>query len=81
MDAGQPGPGPVVIDGKSATVIVTPDSPNWSVVGVSKLRTVAGQPATFTAEVRVCHCDEPKCGSWHPDKVYKLAEKVSRTYL
>ena len=81
MDASQPGPGPVVIDGKSATVTVIPASPRWSVVGVSKLRTAGGQPATFTAEIRVCQCSQPKCGSWHPGKVYKLAEKVSRTYL
>jgi hypothetical protein len=50
-------------------------------VGVSKLRTAGSQPATFTAEILVCLCGKPKCGSWHPDKVYKLAEKVSRTYL
>jgi len=81
MDASQPGPGPVVIDGKAATVTVTQASPKWSVVGVSKLRTAGSQPATFTAEILVCQCSKPKCGSWHPDKVYRLAQKVSRTYL
>ena len=81
MGANQAEPEPVVIDGKAATVTVTPASPKWSVVGVSKLRTAGSQPATFTAEILVCQCGKPKCGSWHPDKVYRLAEKVSRTYL
>jgi hypothetical protein len=81
MDASQPGPGPVVIDSDAATVTVTQASPKWSVVAVSKLRTAGSQPATFTAEILVCQCSKPKCGSWHPDKVYKLAQKVSRTYL
>jgi hypothetical protein len=81
MSTDQAGAGPLVIDSKAATVTVTPASPRWSITAVSKLRTVDGEPATFAAEILVCQCEEPKCRSWHPERVYKLARKVSATYL
>ncbi|MGH3500724.1 MAG: hypothetical protein ACRDQA_07480 [Nocardioidaceae bacterium] len=56
---------PLVIDEKRATVTVTTHDKGWTVVGVSKIRTVNGEPATFTADLPRCDCVRQACATLH----------------